>query len=132
MRANKYVDLEVEVDEDEEEEEDEGEAGFEAAEDYLLERPGQRAIPIADRFEGDDEDLDEDTRDHRQFERRQRDREEAEALRIAEEYKQRHRQRRGGMGIQAMQDFAPRSELMPGVNDPNIWCIKCKVRRSFT
>lgn len=129
MRANRYVDLEVEVDEDEEEEEDEGEAGFEVTEDYLLERPGQRAIPIADRFEGDDEDLDEDSRDHRQFERRQRDREEAEALRIAEEYKQRHRQRRGGMGIQAMQDFAPRSVLMPGVNDPNIWCIKCKIGR---
>ena len=83
---------------------------------------------IADSFDGDEEDLADNDRDHRQLERRARDKEEAEALRQAAEYKERHRQRRQGMGIASMQDFAPRSVLMPGVNDPSIWCIKCKVR----
>lgn len=150
--ANKYVDIEVEVDEDEDEDEEEaGEAGFEAAggsttaaaattpgenstadiyaPDNYLDRPGRRNVLIADSFEGDEEDLGNNDRDHRQLERRVRDREEAEALRIAQEYKERHRQRRTGMGIAAMQDFAPRSVLMPSVNDPSIWCVKCKIGR---
>lgn len=50
---------------------------------------------------------------------------------MAKQYKDRHRQRRGGgIGGQAMSDFAPRSVLMPGVNDPSIWCVKCKVSHS--
>lgn len=102
---------------------------FGTAENYL-ERPDgtRRLIPIADSFADEDEEGDtNDDRDHRQLERRVRDKEEQEALRIAREYKERHRHRRQGMGIQAMQDFAPRSVLMPSVNDPSIWCVKCKV-----
>lgn len=93
---------------------------------YLEAGPGRRNILIADSFEGDDIDGGDD-RGHRNLDRRVRDREDAEAQRIAAEYKNRHRNRRQGMGIQAMQDFAPRSVLMPSVNDPNIYLVKCKV-----
>ena len=102
---------------------------FTSTENYL-ERPDgtRRVIPIADSFADEEDDVNTtDDRDHRQLERRVRDKEEAEALRIAKDYKERHRQRRQGGGIGAMQDFAPRSVLMPGVNDPSIWCVKCKV-----
>lgn len=86
-------------------------------------------IPIADSFADEDDDIAaNDDRDHRQLEKRVRDREEADALRIAKDYKERHRQRRQVGGIGAMQDFAPRSVLMPSINDPSIFCVKCKVR----
>lgn len=132
IKANKFLDIEVEVDEDEEEEDDDeaGEAGYEeAAADLERQRGGRSGMIVPDTFEEDEAVGAGDERDHRDYERRARDKEEAEAMRIAREYKERHRQRRGtGIGgLQAMSEFAPKSVLMPGVNDPNIWRVKCKV-----
>lgn len=100
--------------------------------DNYLERPGRRNVLIADSFDDDEAGLSDDDRDHRTLDRRNRTREEEDAIRIAREYKERHRQRRsgGGMGSQ-MADFAPKSVLMPSVNDPSIWCVKCKVSSSM-
>ena len=135
MKVNKYVDIEVEVDEDEDEEDDEeaGEAGYEEAAADIARGPGgRRGMIVPDTLSDDEGATGADERDHRDYERRARDREEAEAQRIAREYKERHRQRRGtGIGaLQALGEFAPKNVLVPSVDDPSIWRVKCKASRA--
>ncbi|KAF2172437.1 hypothetical protein M409DRAFT_63124 [Zasmidium cellare ATCC 36951] len=110
-RRNQFIDVEAEVDEDDEEEPEEEDdmPGEEMHPDDLQELP-----PGADR----------DDRMHRELDR-QRERQEAmdveeTAARLKERY---GRQARAGGAGSAI---VPQKLLMPGVNDPRIWRLKCR------
>jgi len=113
-RANMFLDVEAEVDEDEEdvEEEDEdlvGEDGF--IQEHDLEA----------------EDLDAgDDRQHRDLDRQRQEITDKDAERLAEEFREKYgrsaasRYRGDGAGV-------AQRLLLPSVDDPSIWAIKCKV-----
>lgn len=110
-RRNQFIDVEAEVDEDDEEEPEEEDdmPGEEMHPDDLQELP-----PGADR----------DDRMHRELDR-QRERQDAmdveeTAARLKERY---GRQARAGGSGSAI---VPQKLLMPGVNDPRIWRLKCR------
>jgi transcription elongation factor SPT5 len=113
-RANMFLDVEAEVDEDEEEleEEDEdlgGEDGFIQEHD----------------LENDDIDPRDDRR-HREFDRQRQEITDKDAERLAEEFREKYgrsaasRYRGDGAGV-------AQRLLLPSVDDPSIWAIKCKV-----
>jgi len=112
-RANMFLDVEAEVDEDEEELEEEddelvGEDGF--IQEHDLEEEGDL---------GDD-------RQHRDLDRKRQEITDEDAKRIAEELRERYgrsagsRYRGDGAGV-------AQRLLLPSVEDPSIWAIKCKI-----
>src|SRR5579859_1565621 len=113
-RANIFLDVEAEVDEDEEEleEEDEdlgGEDGFIQEHD----------------LENDDIDVTDD-RQHRNLDRQRQEITDKDAERLAEEFREKYgrsaasRYRGDGAGV-------AQRLLLPSVDDPSIWAIKCKI-----
>lgn len=112
-RANMFLDVEAEVDEDEEELEEEydelaGEDGF--IQEHDLEN----------------EDIDtRDDRRHRELDRQRQEITDKDAERLAEEFRKKYGQSHGsryrGDGAGVAQRL-----LLPSVDDPSIWAIKCK------
>ena len=63
---------------------------------------------------------------HRQLDQRRLAQKDREAEELAETLRKRyHNQKK--YDPDAMEDSGPMQMLMPGVNDPSIWGIKCKV-----
>lgn len=108
---NQFLDVEAEVDEDEEDfEEDEEGLG---REDGFIQ-------------EEHDEVEDTDDRLHREVDRRREAIAEEDAERLASEYKERYGRStaskyRGDTGV------VPQRLLLPSVQDPNIWGVRCKI-----
>ncbi|KAI9796771.1 MAG: transcription elongation factor spt5 [Piccolia ochrophora] len=116
-RSHGFFDVEAEVDEDEDELEDE--------EDELNQADG--FIVGADTHPDDIADLpaggDVDDRRHRELDRRREVEAGLDAERQAEEYRKRYGRNR----VAATDSFVlPKRLLLPGVEDPSIWGVKCK------
>lgn len=63
---------------------------------------------------------------HRQLDQRRLAQKDKEAEALAENFRLKYHRDR--VDVEGMEDWAPKALLMPGVNDPSIWGIKCKVR----
>ncbi|KAK9237028.1 hypothetical protein V1525DRAFT_405086 [Lipomyces kononenkoae] len=111
-RRNQFLDVEAEVDEDEEElEEDEDELG---REDGFIQDEGH---------EGDFERVDD--RLHREVDRQRAAIAEADAERLASEYREKYG-RSAASKYRGEMNVVPQRLLVPSVNDPNIWGVRCK------
>ena len=117
-RANMFLDVEAEVDEDEEELEEEdddlgGEDGFIQEHD----------------LENEEIDVGDD-RGHRDLDRQRQEITDKDAERLAEEFREKYgrsaasRYRGDGAGI-------AQRLLLPSVNDPSVWAIKCKTGKEM-
>ncbi|KAL8824622.1 MAG: hypothetical protein Q9191_004932 [Dirinaria sp. TL-2023a] len=112
---NQYLDVEAEVDEDEEEGDEEDEEG-------------QGEGFIADTHPDDLADLpagaETDDRRHRELDRQRERAQQMDAEQQAQLYKERYGRstRTAAMGAA----IVPKRALLPGVNDPSIWSVKCK------
>ena len=109
---NAFFEEEAEVDEDDDDEvEEEEEAGF-----------------VADTHPDDLEQLPEgereDDRRHRELDRQREVEASLDAERQAEMYKSKYGRRQGA--ALSAGSFVPQNLLMPDVNDPSIWGIKCR------
>ncbi|KAI9834653.1 MAG: transcription elongation factor spt5 [Phylliscum demangeonii] len=113
--AQALFDVEAEVDEDEDELEDE--------EDELKEGDGFIADTHPDDLAALPSGRDGDDRRHRELDRRREVEATMDAERQAEELRKRYRRNRG---VAAEVSIVPKRLLLPGVDDPNIWGIKCK------
>ncbi|GAA5902197.1 hypothetical protein JCM8208_002502 [Rhodotorula glutinis] len=132
--GNQFLDIEADVDEDEDEEEEEGEEGFQAVDNFIVDRAprdGDRARAALatggdDEPEGDFGDEDGDAA-HRRLDRREMAARDREARAKAEELDARYKRSR--YTAETTEGFAPKALLMPSVNDPSIWGVKCKIGR---
>ncbi|GAA6016192.1 hypothetical protein JCM10207_000427 [Rhodosporidiobolus poonsookiae] len=128
--GNQFLDIEADVDEDEDEEEDEGEEGFVANDNFIVDRREPRRDrdgslpPGEDIFEEGDNDGDAL---HRRLDQRRKAQRDKEAAALAEELDARYKKSR--FTTEGAEEFAPKALLMPGVNDPSIWGIRCKQGR---
>ncbi|KAJ1966623.1 transcription elongation factor spt5, partial [Dimargaris xerosporica] len=129
-RQNIFLDVEAEVDEDEEEEEEDGEdlEGF-------IQEEGEEAAAAAEARRGArHRALDRDRETQQEFNP------EEMAARLSAKYGKRDTYHRrgapgaamggasGGAGGEAYEqdeDYIPQKFLMPGVQDPNLWMVKC-------
>ncbi|WBW71840.1 DSIF transcription elongation factor complex subunit Spt5 [Schizosaccharomyces osmophilus] len=108
-RRNQFLDIEAEVDEDEEElDEEEEEIG---REDGFIEEEVGGAEYVAD------------DRRHRELDRQRQELQSVDAERLAEEYREKY-----GRSQTVISDTSnvPQRLLLPSVNDPNVWAIRCK------
>ncbi|KAL8277289.1 hypothetical protein RQP46_010358 [Phenoliferia psychrophenolica] len=126
--GNHFLDIEA-VDDDDEEEDDEAEEGFVATDDFIVNRPERRDadkdLAFDDVDYGDEVDGDAS---HRQLDQRRLAQKDREAEELAETLRKRYHNAKR-YDPDAMEDWGPRQLLMPGVNDPSIWGIKCKIGR---
>ncbi|GAA5864685.1 hypothetical protein JCM8547_008270 [Rhodosporidiobolus lusitaniae] len=128
--GNQFLDIEADVDEDEDEEEEEGEEGFVANDNFIVDRQPRRdqrdgSLPVGEDMY-DDGDVDDDAV-HRRLDQRRKMQRDKEAAQLAEELDARYKKNR--YTTEGAEDWAPKALLMPGVNDPSIWGIKCKIGR---
>lgn len=65
---------------------------------------------------------------HRHVDRTRGMQEEESAEEIARRLDERHIRHRVATRYNADSDQIPQRLLMPGVNDPSLWCVRCKVR----
>lgn len=110
-RRNQFLDVEAEVDEDEED--------LEEDEDGLIREDGFIQEPDADEPDASDD------RFHREMDRRREAIGEEDAERLADEYREKYgrstaNKYRGDSGV------IPQHLLLPSVNEPSIWGIRCK------
>ncbi|GAA5888624.1 hypothetical protein JCM6882_009024 [Rhodosporidiobolus microsporus] len=128
--GNQFLDIEADVDEDEDEEEEEGEEGFVANDNFIVDRRERNRErdgslpPGEDLF--DEGDIDSDAL-HRRLDQRRKMQRDKEAAQLAEELDARYKKSR--YTTDGAEDWAPKALLMPGVNDPSIWGVKCKIGR---
>lgn len=73
----------------------------------------------------DDEAVAQDDGTHRRFDRAAGRTEQESVEQIVQRIKERHG--RGGARYNADSDQVPQRLLMPGVNDPSLWCVRVKV-----
>ncbi|GAA5832358.1 hypothetical protein JCM11251_006422 [Rhodosporidiobolus azoricus] len=130
--GNQFLDIEADVDEDEDEEEEEGEEGFVANDNFIVnnrernrERDGSLP-PGEDMYDDGDGDVDSDAL-HRRLDQRRKMQRDKEAAALAHEIDEKYKKSR--YTTEGGEDWAPKALLMPGVNDPSIWGIKCKIGR---
>lgn len=64
---------------------------------------------------------------HRQLDRTFGMQEEESAEEIARRLDERHIRQRAATRYNTDSDQIPQRLLMPGVNDPSLWCVRCKV-----
>ncbi|SCV70406.1 BQ2448_1800 [Microbotryum intermedium] len=132
--GNQFLDIEADVDEDEDEEEDEGEEGFVANDDFIVnQRRAPRGGLLADGDNDDMGDLGEGEGDldgdasHRLLDRRRMAKRDREAAELAASFRDRYG--KSNYIGEGDAEWAPKALLMPGVNDPSIWGVKCKIGR---
>lgn len=125
---NQYIDDLADVD-DEEEEEEEEEDGLGGPEDDFIDR---NEVPDADRssrrnllrdITGDDLDA-----GHRGLDMSRHAREDADLGQIAEDFRERYG-RQSRATARDLGEHIPKNLLMPSVDDPSIWAVKCKPGR---
>lgn len=116
-RANQFLDIEAEVDDEEEDELDEDEEEAELLrEQFISDDHGDK---------GDVEES-QDDRLHRQFDRRRQEAEDQDAEKLAETLKQRYRRTHGVYrGDTTTSGTVSQKLLMPSINDPAIYAIRC-------
>ncbi|BGP41488.1 transcription elongation factor spt5 [Rhodotorula kratochvilovae] len=125
--GNQFLDIEADVDEDEDEEEEEGEEGFQAVDNFIVDRVPReggrdRAGSVAPAGEDEGDFVDEDgDASHRRLDRRRMAAKDKEAAALAEELDARYKRSR--YTADGAEGFAPKALLMPSVNDPSIWGI---------
>lgn len=117
-RANQFIDIEAEVDDEEEDELDE--------DDEEAELLREQFIADDNRLDGNEEEQNQDDRLHRQFDRRLQDAEDQDAEELAETLKQRYRKTHSVYRGDTMASGAVSQKLlMPSINDPPIYTIRC-------
>lgn len=109
LLQNKFFDVEAEVDEDEEEVDEEEEEGF-------IDRDDEPEI-------NDRPSYGQDSR-HRELDREREQRQVEDIEAIALSFKERHGRSKRGRGHDS--GIVPRTLLLPSVQDPNIWGLKCR------
>ena len=121
-RANQFIDIEAEVDDEEEDE---------------LDEDDEEAELLREQFISDDRHLDglhdgaaggdpSDDRLHRQFDRRRQEEEDQDAEKLAETLKQRYRKTHTVYrGDTTASGTVSQKLLMPSINDPAIYGIRC-------
>lgn len=119
-RANQFIDIEAEVDDEEEDELDEDDEEAEILREQFIADDQARAE------EGEDLRAHQDDRLHRQFDRRRQEEEDQDAEELAETLKQRYRKThtvyRGDTNASGT---VSQKLLMPSINDPAIYAIRC-------
>ncbi|CAO1614833.1 unnamed protein product [Sympodiomycopsis kandeliae] len=115
--ANRFLDVEAEVDEDEDDLEEEEEEL--AKEDGFIEQ---------ELAEDDDDARRRYAADNQRLDRLRREEEDKSAEQLAEELNERYRR---SARYAAQSDYAevPQRLLMPSVDDPKIWSVRCKLGR---
>lgn len=83
--------------------------------------PGDDDVDFGDTEDGD--------ASHRRLDRRRMAKKDQEAAALAEELDARYKKNKYKAGEN--DDWAPQALLMPSVNDPSIWGVKCKVCRDM-
>lgn len=117
-RANQFIDIEAEVDDEEEDELDEDDEEAELLREQFI-------SDDHDREAGDAEEA-QDDRLHRQFDRRRQEAEDQDAEKLAETLKQRYRRTHGVYrGDTTTSGTVSQKLLMPSINDPAIYAIRC-------
>lgn len=117
-RANQFLDIEAEVDDEEEDELDEDDEEAELLREQFISDDHDRA-------KGDLEESHDD-RLHRQFDRKRQEAEDQDAEKLAETLKQRYRRTHGVYrGDTTQSGTVSQKLLMPSINDPAIYAIRC-------
>lgn len=121
--ANQFIDIEAEVDDEEEDELDEDDEEAELLREQFIsdDRGGHveegEAGPVDDRL-------------HREYDRRRQEVEDQDAEKLAETLKQRYRKTHTVYrGDSATSGPASQKLLMPSINDPSIYAIRCSPGR---
>ncbi|KAH9996227.1 hypothetical protein BJV77DRAFT_960644 [Russula vinacea] len=112
--VNRFLDVEAEVNEDEDEEEDEEEYG---RDEFIAEPEG----------DGDDEETPRRSVHHARLDRRDRELNDQDLARIAEDVSQRYK--RSAVRFAGDMNEVPQRLLMPSVQDANLWQVRCKPGR---
>lgn len=121
--ANQFVDIEAEVDDEEEDELDEDDEEAELLRQQFI--SDDRGEHIEEGAAGH-----EDDRLHRQFDQRRQEAEDQDAEKLAETLKQRYRKTHTVYrGDSATSGPASQKLLMPSINDPSIYAIRCSPGR---
>ncbi|CCE82201.1 Piso0_001914 [Millerozyma farinosa CBS 7064] len=121
-RANRFIDIEAEVDDEEEEELDEDDEEAELLREHF--------IADDNRVDGREDFEENDDRLHRQFDRRRQEAEDQDAEELAETLKQRYRRTHTVYrGDTATSGTVSQKLLMPSINDPAIYAIRCSPGR---
>ncbi|KAJ1328464.1 hypothetical protein BSLG_010196 [Batrachochytrium salamandrivorans] len=114
-KANPFIDNEAAVDEDEDEDDEEAEDGFDREEAEEAERTFH------------------DESRHRALDRHMQQEEDTNAEAIAERFKQRYGRSEMSRGtFRGDLDHVPQGVLIPSVNDPKLWLIRCKPGKEKT
>lgn len=117
--ANQFIDIEAEVDDEEEDELDEDDEEAELLREQFI---SDDRIDIA---EGTEKDHNDD-RLHRQYDRSRQEAEDQDAEKLAETLKQRYRKTHTVYrGDNATSGTVSQKLLMPSINDPSIYAIRC-------
>ena len=127
---NWFLDVEAEVNEDEDEEEEDEEYGRGMLSNFY--GPITSCLSaIADEFiaepegEGDDEEGPRRSVHHARLDRRDRELNDQDLARIAEDVSQRYK--RAAVRYTGDMNEVPQRLLMPSVQDANLWQVRCKV-----
>ena len=113
-RRNAFIDNEAEVDDDDEDEGEEKDG--EEIGDFIDNEPAEELAEVS-RF---DDDI-----HHRELDRRREMDAHLDAEEQAEAFKKRYGHRRGARGL-GDSAVVPQRLLLPSVNDPSIWAVRCK------
>ncbi|RLV96063.1 Transcription elongation factor SPT5 [Spathaspora sp. JA1] len=117
--ANQFIDIEAEVDDEEEDELDEDDEEAELLRQQFIteDHPDDGDISSKDHV---------DDRLHRQYDRRRQEAEDQDAEQLAETLKQRYRKTHTMYrGETAASGTVSQKLLMPSINDPSIYAIRC-------
>lgn len=115
--ANQFFDIEAEVDDEEEDEEDEDEEAELMREEFITD--DHAPVETVEKMPQDD-------RLHRQYDNRRQQAEDQDAEQLAETLKQRYRKTHSVYrGETAASGTVSQKLLMPSINDPSIYAIRC-------
>ncbi|KAH6664699.1 hypothetical protein B0J14DRAFT_522966 [Halenospora varia] len=118
-RHNQFIDVEAEVDEDEDENEDDEDELNELKDNFIADTHPDDLADLPAGVETDD-------RRHRELDRRREMEASLDAEKQAEILRQRYANKnRSGRGL-GDSDVVPKRLLLPSVDDPSIWAVRCK------
>lgn len=119
-RRNQFLDVEAEVDEDEDENDDDEDELNEIKDNFIADTHPDDLADLPAGGETDD-------RRHRELDRRREMEASLDAEKQAEILRQRYANRnRSGRGLGGDSAVVPKRLLLPSVDDPSIWAVRCK------
>jgi transcription elongation factor SPT5 len=119
-RRNQFLDVEAEVDEDEDENEDDEDELNEIKDNFIADTHPDDLADLPAGGETDD-------RRHRELDRRREMEASLDAEKQAEILRQRYANKnRSGRGLGGDSAVVPKRLLLPSVDDPSIWAVRCK------